>query len=439
MIWDLTEILAIAVECMIVTRMLIRYFKFKQEKNQLFKWLLLFSILFTTDMIGTFCVSKEAFLISSCLLIEIIFALLFLRGNFFEKVLISVINYILVYCINLPVLSIIGMMTETSVSQLRVSQNVERVACLFITKLLYFAATQFILSIRKKEEYYFRRNEWIIILSAFLFTLLIGFLIHMLTIGGQITAYIYLVIALLLSGLDIIVFVFLRKMNRMSQAERTRDIIDIQLKRQQDEIQHLEQQYEEISILRHDFRNGIDCLCSMIEQGDCIGALEYAKQFKERKVNAVQSQVQCSSSMINAVVNAKFSDAHSKGIDTSLRLVVEIPRFLEFDFSIILSNLLDNAMEACQKNIGASQILLTISEEAGYYRIVVRNTIEHSVIKKNRSLKTEKENKRTHGWGLRSVSDIVTKRNGMIDFYERSKMFYVDILIPMGEELHLGD
>lgn len=222
-------------------------------------------------------------------------------------------------------------------------------------------------------------------------------------------------------------------------SERARDIIDIQLKQQQIEIQHLEQQCQEISILRHDFRNGIDCLCSMIEQGDCTGALEYAKQFKERKLNSVQPQIQCSSSMINAVVNAKFSDAYSKGIDTSLRLVVEVSRFLEFDFSVILSNLLNNAIEACQKNIGVSQILLTISEEAGYYRIVVRNTIEHPVINKNRFLKTKKENKSIHGWGLRSVSDIVNKRNGMIDFYERNKMFYVDILIPMGEELHLGN
>ena len=50
-------------------------------------------------------------------------------------------------------------------------------------------------------------------------------------------------------------------MNRTSQIEKERDIMEIQLQRQQDEMQHLQQQYEEISILRHDFRNGIDCLC----------------------------------------------------------------------------------------------------------------------------------------------------------------------------------
>ena len=439
MIWQCTEILAVIVECMIVTRMLIQYFKFRSDNCRILKWLLLFSLLFATDMAGTFGMANETFLISSCLLIEIAFSAIFLKGNIFEKILISVINYVLVYFINLPVMSAISAITGIPMLQLQMSQNVERVVCLFITKILYFAVTQFILSFRKKEEYHFSRNEWIMILSAFMITLLIGISMYMITVGGKTTEYIYVAVTLLISCLDAVIFIFLRKMNRTSQIEKERDIMEIQLQRQQDEMQHLQQQYEEISILRHDFRNGIDCLCGMIEQGDCSGALAYAKRFKERKVNTILSQVQCSSTMLNAVVNAKFDDAQSKGIDTSLRLVVQIPHDLEFDLSIMLSNLLDNAIEACEKNPSNAQILLTISEEAGYYRIVVRNTIAASVLKKNQELKTEKANKKLHGWGLRSVTDLVSKRNGLIDFYEKEGMFYVDILLPIEENLHLGD
>lgn len=439
MIWQCTEILAVIVECMIVTRMLIQYFKFRSENHCILKWLLLFSLLFATDMTGTFGVANETFLISSCLLIEIVFSAVFLKGSIFEKILISVINYVLVYFVNLPVMAAVGAITGIPMLQLQMSRNAERVICLFLTKILYFAVTQFILSFRKKEEYHFSRNEWIMILSAFMITLLIGISMYMITVGGKTTEYIYVAVTLLISCLDAVIFIFLRKMNRTSQIEKERDIMEIQLQRQQDEMQHLQQQYEEISILRHDFRNGIDCLCGMIEQGDCSGALEHAKQFKERKVNTILSQVQCSSTMLNAVVNAKFNDAQSKGIDTSLRLVVQIPHDLEFDLSIILSNLLDNAIEACEKNPSNAQILLTISEEAGYYRLVVRNTITSSVLKKNQELTTRKANKKLHGWGLRSVTDLVSKRNGWIDFYEKDGMFYVDILLPREENLHLGD
>ena len=210
MIWQCTEILAVIVECMIVTRMLIQYFKFRSEDYRILKWLLLFSLLFATDMAGTFGIANETFLISSCLLIEIAFSTIFLKGNIFEKILISVINYVLVYFINLPVMSAISAITDISMLQLRDSQNVERIACLFLTKLLFFASTQFILSFRKKEEYHFKRNEWIIILSAFLFTLFIGFAIHLVIVNDYFTAYVYLAIALLLSGLDVVIFIFLR-------------------------------------------------------------------------------------------------------------------------------------------------------------------------------------------------------------------------------------
>ena len=151
MIWQCTEILAVVVECMIVTRMLIQYFKFRSENCRILKWILLFSLLFATDVAGTFGAANETFLISSCLLIEIVFSAVFLKGNIFEKILISVINYVLVYFINLPVMSAVSAITDVSMLQLKDAQNVERVVCLFLTKLFYFAATQCILSFRKKE------------------------------------------------------------------------------------------------------------------------------------------------------------------------------------------------------------------------------------------------------------------------------------------------
>mgnify|MGYP000157054017 CR=1 FL=1 len=422
MIWQCTEILAVIVECMIVTRMLIQYFKYR-----ILKWLLLFSLLFATDMAGTFGIANEIFLISSCLLIEIAFSTIFLKGNIFEKILISVINYVLVYFINLPVMSAISAITDISMLQLRDSQNVERIACLFLTKLLFFASTQFILSFRKKEEYHFKRNEWIIILSAFLFTLFIGFAIHLVIVNDYFTAYVYLAIALLLSGLDVVIFIFLRKMNRTSQIEKERDIMEIQLQRQQDEMQHLQQQYEEISILRHDFRNGIDCLCGMIEQGDCSGALEYAKQFKERKVNTILSQVQCSSTMLNAVVNAKLNDAQSKGIDTSLRLVVQIPHDLEFDLSIMLSNLLDNAIEACGKIGGHKVIDIKLNVQQGYQFISISNPTNEE----NDNLETTKDDKIHHGFGINNIRNAVNRHNGTIDINNGNGLFCLNITLKL--------
>lgn len=42
-------------------------------------------------------------------------------------------------------------------------------------------------------------------------------------------------------------------------------------------------------------------------------------------------------------------------------------------------------------------------------------------------MKSQKENNKEHGWGLKSVREIVEKHEGIIDIYEKNDMFIVSI------------
>lgn len=434
MSWLIAELAAIIAECFIVTRTMIRYFNLKTDSYKELKWLSLFLLLLLMDSAGSFFIKNEVFQISSCLVVEIGFATIFLKGKFFEKCLLSIINYLLLYFINIPILMLMGMIGDTTANELATAQDINRIICLFITKLLYLAATQFVLWLKRREEFHFKRNEWIIVVSTFLITLLIGFAAHMITIDNVLNEHSFLVIALLLSALDIVVFIFIRKMNLAAYSEKERELLDLELRSQQNELKQMEQKYKEISVLKHDFKNSIDCIRSLIMGGNYDEAINYADKLKERKINPIQPQILSSNPVVNAVINSKFGEAGEKGIDTSLRLVVKVPEYLEFDLSILLSNLLDNAIEACIKNAASSQIILTISEIDGYYRVVIRNTIENSVLQNNKKLKTHKSDSSQHGWGMKSVNDIVDKYDGLIDIYENSGMFFVDILLAKIEK-----
>lgn len=105
---------------------------------------------------------------------------------------------------------------------------------------------------------------------------------------------------------------------------------------------------------------------------------------------------------------------------------------------MLLSNLLDNAIEACAKEESPTQIMMLIKKTHGYYRIVVKNTIRESVLQKNRELKSDKENKALHGWGLRSVAEIAERHLGGLDIYEKSGMFVVSVLLANDEFGNLG-
>ena len=109
MSWIIAELAAIVAECFIVTRTMIRYFKLKTDSYRELKWLSLFLLLLLVDTAGSFFIKNEVFQISSCLAVEIGFATFFLKGNFFEKCLLSIINYLLLYFINIPILMLMGM------------------------------------------------------------------------------------------------------------------------------------------------------------------------------------------------------------------------------------------------------------------------------------------------------------------------------------------
>lgn len=440
MIWLVIELAAIFVECFMASRLLIKYFGFHSDKNIIFKWITLFLCLSVSNAIGSFIIENEMFLIISFLLIEIIFSISFLKGNLFEKIAISAVSYILFYFVNLPVLTLSSVITDFSASIISdtSSQSVVRILGIFITKLLYFVVTQLILIFRKKEKYQFKLDEWVIVISAFSITLIIGFCIYTMIIGNFFQIYIYVMIAVLLSLMDVIIFVFTRKMNLTNQKEIEKQKLQSQLIHQQNEIQQLEKQYKEISILRHDHKNQLNCLKMLIKERKLDDAERYLQEFIGNQNYIIKPHIHSSSSVLNAVINEKFSKAEQKKIDPSCRILVPIPKYLEYDLSIMLSNLLDNAIEACVKNFISSQIILLITDVAGYYRVVVKNTIQKSVLEKNKNLETNKDDQEQHGWGLKSVQDITNKYMGTLDIYEKNGMFVVSALLIKNEIRNMG-
>lgn len=114
MSWIIAEIAAICAECFIVTRTMIRYFQLKTDSYKELKWLTLFLLLLLVDTTGSFFIQNEFFQLSSCLAVEIGFAAIILKGNIFEKCLLSIINYLLLYFINIPVLMFMGMIGGTT-------------------------------------------------------------------------------------------------------------------------------------------------------------------------------------------------------------------------------------------------------------------------------------------------------------------------------------
>ena len=96
------------------------------------------------------------------------------------------------------------------------------------------------------------------------------------------------------------------------------------------------------------------------------------------------------------------------------------------DISILLSNLLDNAINGCAGTF-APKIELTIGTRKSYTYIIVKNSIPASVLSTNPNLETNKKNKSIHGYGIISMQKIIEKYNGSIEFQEENNTFIIEI------------
>lgn len=101
----------------------------------------------------------------------------------------------------------------------------------------------------------------------------------------------------------------------------------------------------------------------------------------------------------------------------------DISRFSAADISVILTNLITNAIEASVRSHG-EEILLELYAQRNYYCIRVANQIEKSVLESNPMLITTKNDKTAHGFGVASVKMLAEKYNSMTSFYEKERTIY---------------
>lgn len=98
----------------------------------------------------------------------------------------------------------------------------------------------------------------------------------------------------------------------------------------------------------------------------------------------------------------------------------------DMDISILLSNILDNAINGC---IGADspEMELIIGTRKSFTYIIVKNSIPSSVLLKNPNLETTSKDRSIHGFGIMSIKKIAEKYSGSVDFREENNTFITEI------------
>ena len=201
------------------------------------------------------------------------------------------------------------------------------------------------------------------------------------------------------------------------------------------ENEEIRQLHESVRGLKHDMRNHLMVIASYLNDGDPEAARAYTSQILD-KLNAVKSYVETGNSLMNHILNEKLNAAREKKIAVKAEIEnLSFSGMESIDFSALLTNLLDNAIEACEKE-PSPEIVVRIAARRGYETILVKNRIGGSVLEKNPDLTTTKpvEEGKSHGLGIGRIRSICEKYSGMCDFYEEDGFFCASAFIPVTDQ-----
>ena len=102
------------------------------------------------------------------------------------------------------------------------------------------------------------------------------------------------------------------------------------------------------------------------------------------------------------------------------------------DLVVILANLLNNAIEACENCIGKKVIKFKFMMEEQMIILSVKNTCNQMIIYHNNEIATTKMiNQDEHGVGIKNIIRIVEKYNGEYVIQNDEDQFYFSIIIPL--------
>lgn len=194
--------------------------------------------------------------------------------------------------------------------------------------------------------------------------------------------------------------------------------------------QEVENMYRQIRGWRHDYRNHIQMMKVLAENGDLDGIKTYLDEL-DTDLNTVDTVVKTGNAMADAILNSKISLARSRNIATQVDAHIPVKLSMsELDLCVILGNLFDNAIEASLALPEDQRRIRVYMDMKGtqLYISFTNRTAGKKLPKVGKIFKTTKG--AGHGFGLVRIDNIIERLDGYLSRNSEDGAFTTELLIP---------
>ena len=429
--WIAIEIAAIFIEDMAIVFFLnSRYFsKVETIIPQLLAWLCLFVWGFTATFLNFPVWLYEGI----CYVIVLAYLLLAKYGTFGQKLFGTVLTYALVIGSSLAGAGLASLITDVSVGHTLVYQDSSRLLAIILIKSMQVI----MFYILAKKHYSFRalQKRPVIVLTCIAVMVLMCLLLMLINLSDFDAQTNHLLIWLAAGLMFILIGIF--AMYEMYIREETRNI-DLSTRLQRLELEST--YFKELNVMqtdlrawRHEYKNNLIALRALIEDGSPEKTREYLDKISVETFHD-SAMLQTGNTVLDAVVSTKLMLARSRGIEISIQSVYpEINNIEDNDLCAIAGNLLDNAIEACERMEETGQtrfISFSLLTKGKNLMLSIINSYEGEIKRAGKMFITAK-NSQLHGIGIRFIDSIVDKYQGHVLREYQDGVFETHVMLPL--------
>lgn len=195
--------------------------------------------------------------------------------------------------------------------------------------------------------------------------------------------------------------------------------------------EEVENMYRQMRGVKHDLKHHIQTMKAHLIMNQYKELEEYLNELDE-DLDIVDTVIKTGNIRIDAVLNSKLAVARARGININAKAIVPAELEInEVDICVIIGNLLDNAIEACEKekekNKQFIRVYIDILKQQLY--IYISNSMTNDIQKSGGRYITTKNG--SHGFGLLRIDRVVKKYGGYLNRQHEEGVFATEIMLPL--------
>lgn len=185
-----------------------------------------------------------------------------------------------------------------------------------------------------------------------------------------------------------------------------------------------------IKSLKHDMKNHIITLKSVYKNDK----QELFDEYTDKILSEICGDKIFSHSdnfIVDSILNFKLKELD--GLQVNIKLDISIPQnlnVLAYDLTIILGNLLDNAITAIKQTKKERKLSLCMHITKGSLVLLIDNSYNEKLNFLDGKYRTTKTSKENHGIGIQNVQNVILSYNGELQINHSKDLFSVAVLIP---------